>query len=351
MITQKDRMINALNLKMPLDYIPTFDNDFRLAEAVGRKIKYLNWSNNKNVMENIDNFLTGRSDSEKYEYSKEYLGLSLKEKEKILKEQAETYIKLAEKYEWAGITVNLGVADDRFIDEEIKIIKEIKKLSGNQYFIVANMKMGTMIIPAHSESMLINAIQLKENPEELKGRLEKLMNKSLSRARKFIDAGCDGVLETTDYSLNNGLYFPKSVMIEFVIPYLFRIIETIKKWGAYFIKDTDGDYMEIFDDVIDCKPHALSSLQRTGKMDMKIIREKTKNKVCLIGNVSNRIMQSGTIKQIEEETVRSIEELSPGGGYILATDNCIFEDIPLKNYEAMINKWREIRTCNNIKKT
>jgi len=344
MIKPKDRMINALNLKMPLDYIPTFDNDFRLTEAVGRKINYLNWSNNKNVMENADNLLTGGSDIEKYEYSKEYLGLSLKEKEKLLKEQAETYVKLAEKYEWAGITVNLGVADDRFLDEEIRIIKEVKKLSGNEFFIVANMKMGTMIIPASGKSMLKNAIQLKENPEELKERLEVLMNKALHRANKFIGAGCDGVLETTDYSLNTGLYFPISVMKEFVLPYLFRISETIRKWGAYLIKDTDGDYMEIFDDVIDCKPHALSSLQRTGKMDMKIIKEKTKNKVCLIGNVSNRIVQSGTVEQIEKETIRSVEELSPGGGYILATDNCIFEDIPLRNYEAMNNKWREIRT-------
>ena len=299
-------------------------------------------------MENIDNFLTGSSDSEKYEYSKEYLGLSLKEKEKILIEQAETYVKLAEKYEWAGITVNLGVADDRFLDEEIKIIKEIKKLSGNEFFIMANMKMGTMIIPAHSESMLINAIQLKENPEELKERLEKLMNKSLSRARKFIDAGCDGVLEVVDYALNTGPYFSKSVMKEFVIPYLFKIIETVKKWGAYFIKHTDGDYMEIFDEIIDCKPHAIHSLQVIGKMDMKIIKEKTKNKVCLIGNVSNSILQCGTIEQIEEETIRSVEELSPGGGYILATDNSIFEEIPLNNYETMINKWREIRACKSI---
>jgi hypothetical protein len=36
MIKPIDRMINVLNLKTPLAYIPAFDNDFRLAEGVGR---------------------------------------------------------------------------------------------------------------------------------------------------------------------------------------------------------------------------------------------------------------------------------------------------------------------------
>ena len=337
-------MINALNLKMPLDYIPTFDADFMLPEAVSEEFNYLNWNNSKNVQINFDNLLTEDGYSEKYEYSKEYLSLSLKEKSKILVNQAETYIKLAEKFEWAGICVNFGILDDRFISEEIKVIKEIKKLSGDDFFIISPIKFGTMAIPSSAESILKNAIQLKEDKEGLKNRLNIIMNKSLSRAEKYINAGSDGVLETADYAFNSGLYFSKNVMEEFVLPYLFKIGETIKRLGAYFIKHTDGDYMEILDKVIDCKPDAIHSLQKTGKMNMQVIKEKTKNKICLIGNVNTRILESGTIGQIEEETTRSIKELSPGGGFILSADNCIFKEIPLNNYETMIKKWRDIRT-------
>ncbi|MCL5071038.1 MAG: hypothetical protein M1308_09100, partial [Actinobacteria bacterium] len=138
---------------------------------------------------------------------------------------------------------------------------------------------------------------------------------------------------------------PKNIMKEFIFPYLFRIGETIRKWGAYLIKHTDGDLMEILDDIIDCRIHALHSLQKVGKMDMKIIKEKTGNKVCLIGNVSSQILQSGTIEQVENETIRSIKELSPGGGFIFSADNSIFRGVLLKNYEAMIDKWREIRNA------
>ena len=67
-------------------------------------------------------------------------------------------------------------------------------------------------------------------------------------------------------------------MEEFVLPYLFKIGETIKRLGAYFIKHTDGDYMEILDKVIDCKPDAIHSLQKTGKMNMQVIKEKLKIK-------------------------------------------------------------------------
>jgi hypothetical protein len=348
MITPKDRMINALNLKMPLDYIPTFDNDFELVEAVGKGFKHFTWSNIKDVQENFNNFLIGKSVNKDPGYSKEYIDLSLKEKDKVLVEQAEAYIQIAEKFEWAGISVSLGQIDEIFLEEEIKVIKAIKKISGNKYFITGIMRFGTMPIPTSSEVMIENAIQIKEKPEELKERLEIIMNRALSRARKFIDAGCDGILETADYATNMGTYYSISVMREFVFPYLFKISETIRNWGVYIIKHTDGDLMEVFDDIIDCRLSALHSIQKVGKMDMKIIKEKAKNKVCLIGNVSSNILQNGTIEQMEEETVRSIKELSPGGGYIFSADNSIFRGVPLKNYEAMINKWREIRICKNI---
>ena len=343
MIRPKDRMINALKLKKPLDYIPTFDANFELAEAVGKRFHCYDWNNSKDVQSNFDNLLIGKKEGEEYKYSKEYLSLTIREKEKTLIEQAETYIELAGKFDWAGITVNLRVLDDRFLDEEIRVIKEIKRLTGNDFFIVANMKFGTMAIPNSTESIWENAIQIKEEPEKVKERLEIIMNKSLSRARRFIDAGCDGILEVADYATNSGLYYSSKVVKEFIIPNLLNISETVKKWGAYFIKHTDGDYMEIFDDIIDCKPGAIHSLQKVGKMDSKIIKEKTRNKVCLIGNISSRILESGTIEEVQKETFRSIEELSPGGGFVLSADNCIFKDIPIENYEAMINKWKEVR--------
>ncbi|MCL5071039.1 MAG: hypothetical protein M1308_09105, partial [Actinobacteria bacterium] len=188
MITQKDRMINALNLKMPLDYIPTFDNDFELVEAVGKGFKHFNWSNIKDAQENFNNFLIGKSAGKDPGYSKEYLDLSLKEKDKILVEQAEAYVQLAERFEWAGISVSLGQIDEIFLEEEIKVIKEIKKISGNKYFITGIMRFGTMPIITSYEAMVENAIQIKEHPEELKERLEVITNRALSRARKFIAA-------------------------------------------------------------------------------------------------------------------------------------------------------------------
>ena len=344
MVSPKERMENALKLNEPIDYIPTFDEDFELAESVGKEFYHLSWMDSSRTQCNYDNLLLGKINKEKYEFTDVYLNLSSKEKDKLLVDEAETYIALAEKYEWAGIEIWLGALDDRYIEDEIKVIKEIKRISGEKYFIQACMNFGTMAIPSTNEAILEIAVLVKEKPWVLKERLNKLMQKSLIRARRLIDAGCDGILEVADYSTDMGLFFPPKVFKEFVVPNLFKISEKIKKWGAYFIKHTDGDCMEVFDDIIKCEPSAIHSLQKTGKMDMQLIRQKTKNKVCILGNVSTRILETGTIEEIEKETVRSIKELASGGGYILAVDNCVFKGIPVENYEALINIWKRLRS-------
>ena len=93
MIQPKDRMINALDLKEPLDYIPTFDTNFELAAAVGKRFHCYDWNASKDVQGNFDDLLIGKNDGKNYQYSREYLNLTKREKEDILKEICSTYTK------------------------------------------------------------------------------------------------------------------------------------------------------------------------------------------------------------------------------------------------------------------
>lgn len=342
-ISPKDRMINALQLGLPLDYIPHLELKFEVEEeAIGRKFHHLNWVDTEDTLQHYENALLGIGEGDRYKYRDEYLKLTSKEKDLQLKEDALTYVMLAEKFDWAGIRVHFGAWDDSFLEDEIVVVKEIKRIAGEKFYLQACMNFGTMHIPSGRNLMKV-VFELKDRPKEMKSRLRGIVKQSLERAKKFIDAGVDGVDEIADYAFNTGLLLSPIDFNEFVTPYLNEISETIRNQGVYFVKHTDGDISEVLDDIIDCKSHAIHSLECVGNMDMDEIRKKTLGKVCLIGNVNCSILMTGPKEVIESEVSKAIEKLSPGGGFVLSSSNSIFKGIPFENYQTMVSKWLELR--------
>jgi uroporphyrinogen decarboxylase len=72
-------------------------------------------------------------------------------------------------------------------------------------------------------------------------------------------------------------------------------------------------------------------------MDLKAIKEKYAGKLCPVGNVSNKItMVTGTPEEVVAEVKECIEIAAPGGGYIIASDHTLHDDIPSENVSAFI---------------
>lgn len=345
-IKPKDRMINALKLRPPLDYTPHFEFKFETVDKeIGSGFHHLEWFTVEDTLRQYEDTLLGIYDDStyKYKYSDKYLKLSSKEKEFQLKEDALTFIKIAEKYDWCGIRMQFGALDNSFLDEEVIVLKEIKKIVGNKFYLQGCMNIGTMNIPT-GENLLRVIYELKDDPKEMKLRLKKLMKKSIERAKRFIDAGADGIDQVADYAFNTGLFLSPKDFNEFVAPYLYEISETIKSQGVYFVTHTDGDVTLILDDIINCKPDAIQSFEIVGNMDRDQIKKKTLGKVCIIGNVNSSILVRGTKEEIENEVKITMEKLSPGGGFVLSSSNCIFKGVPIENYQIMVKKWVELRS-------
>ena len=73
-------------------------------------------------------------------------------------------------------------------------------------------------------------------------------------------------------------------------------------------------------------------------LDLGIIKKKYKGKLCPIGNVNNKtVMVSGTTEEVAAETIECLKIAAPGGGYIIATDHSLHDDIPEENVWTYIN--------------
>ncbi len=111
--------------------------------------------------------------------------------------------------------------------------------------------------------------------------------------------------------------------------------------GTYSIPD--GNIMPILDQLVECGPHALHSLDPMAGVDIREVKRLVGDKVCLCGNVHCAALQTGT----EEEVVASAEYCltygKPHGGYIFCTSNVPFKGMPPERYRLILDVWKRMR--------
>ena len=65
-------------------------------------------------------------------------------------------------------------------------------------------------------------------------------------------------------------------------------------------------------------------------------------KIAFLGNVDNKTtLVTGSTKDVEKEVRECIKAAAPGGGYILASDHSLHDDIPNANVFALYEAGRK----------
>jgi len=307
-MTPKERAVAALTLHIP-DIVPTFELEFQLEEEMFGK-RFLK-------QEDIENS-------------------TLKEREKLLRENAEYMVEVYESLEYSIIPVHYF--DFNGILETGRYLRE---LIGDRIMITHHGD-GTFAIP-DGDDMYEFAYKITDDPEGLKKEAENMAAKAIERNKKLAEAEFDCLILCADYCYNSGPFLSPKLFGEYVQPYLYKIINEAKKEGLYTIKHTDGNIMPILDQLVECKPNALHSLDPMAKVDIKEVKELVGDKVCLCGNVNCALMQTGT----DEEVIKSAEYCltygKPGGGYIFSTSNVPFKGLPPERYKLILDVWKRMR--------
>ena len=153
--------------------------------------------------------------------------------------------------------------------------------------------------------------------------------------------GLDGFALCSDYCFNTGPFLSPRQFSEFVTPYLDKLIQGQRAMGFYVIKHTDGNILPIIDQLVQCHPHALHSLDPQGGVNIAEVKRLYGHQVCLIGNVHCGALDTGTDKEVMASARYALNHGMPGGGYIFSTSNCIYTGMRLARYELMLKIWHE----------
>jgi len=186
------------------------------------------------------------------------------------------------------------------------------------------------------------ASRLVEEPEKLKQEAAAAVDRSLRSAERLRrTGGLDGFALCSDYCFNTGPFLSPAQFAEFITPYLARLTRGYREMGYYVIKHTDGNIMPILDQLVQTGPHALHSLDPQGGVDIAEVKRRCGSQVCLIGNVSCGMMDTGADHEVIDSARYALRHGMPGGGYIFSTSNCIYTGMKLSRYELMLDVWRK----------
>lgn len=317
-LTHKQRAILALEGKQA-DYVPTFELSFHLTEeAFGKK------------------FYQGKENDL----------LSQQERYEMCRHNALLYLEIAERYEYSIITVAIApssIYPQRSMElvETMSLIREFAAKKGEEYLILTHGD-ATFAIP-EGEWMYEMIEIMAEQPEKLHEKAERIIYERSGHYLFYAASGFDGFALCDDYAFNSNPFFSPDQFREYVTPYLKRIIALYRQNGKYVIKHTDGNLMPIFDQLVECNPHAIHSIDPQAGMDIAEVKRLYGNKVALCGNVNCGMLQTGTDDEILANCEYSMTHGKPGGGYIFCTSNCAFKGMPLASYELVNDYWRKNR--------
>ena len=252
-------------------------------------------------------------------------------------EMAGVYVDTARRFEHSAIFIHPPVND---LDEIRRTLDLIRDWTGDDYFLMMHGD-ATYGIP-NGQNMMEWSAWLYERPDEVKDEAQRRVDAALEKARKLQGAGLDGFALCSDYCFNNGPFLRPDVFAWVVSPYLKALMAGYREMGYYSIKHTDGNIMPILDQLVDCRPDALHSLDPQGGIDIQEIKALYGDRVCLCGNVNCGLIDTGTEEEYLDSARYALTHGMPGGGYIFCTSNCIYTGMKLARYEKILDLWREI---------
>lgn len=183
-------------------------------------------------------------------------------------------------------------------------------------------------------------ISLFHNPDMIKEAAELCTQRYIEEAKALKEVGVEAFWLEEVFAGTDTI--SPAQFEKFSLPYAQKLVSDIRKIKMKSIFYFCGAPMQILDSLLTINAEALAFEEdkKGFKIDMKLIRERTKGKFCLFGNFDAMYTLRSTPQEIEAKVQKMIEELAPDGGFILGTGSPVLQNVPPANLEAMIRSAR-----------
>ena len=164
----------------------------------------------------------------------------------------------------------------------------------------------------------------------------------MSTTRKLVQAGAEYVGVGGDFSGNRPLISPAAYR-EFIVPEMKKCTDLVHELGCKAINASDGDLWSVIEDYLfGTGVDAYAEIDYSVGMDLGKLKRLYGDWITLIGNMDcGNVLSFASEEEIRRLSIECIEAGLGNGGHIFTASNAISASVPVKNYLAMVNAYRE----------
>lgn len=159
----------------------------------------------------------------------------------------------------------------------------------------------------------------------------------------FAEVGLpDGIHIYEDLGYTAAPFCSPSCHRELVLPYHKKLFGMFKDHNLPIIMHTCGDFSPHIDAIIESGVDCIQALEAKTGMDVVKLAEQYKDKLCFMGNIDIRALESGDRKRIKEECLGKLNGMKAlRAPYVYMSDHSIPHSVALKDYEYMLELFWE----------
>jgi len=185
------------------------------------------------------------------------------------------------------------------------------------------------------ENLLVDFIT---EPPELFSLIDIVLDYNIKYISKYLEIGVDIMWFHGDIGTQRGLMFSPGVFLKILKPAYTRMYQTCREAGAHVWYSSDGNLLEILDDLVECGVTIHDPQVRANTIDG--IAEAYRGKLCAMVDLDEQMLPFCSPGDIELQIKEIVEKVgSPEGGLIIYAIPS--EDVPLENIEAICSGWEK----------
>lgn len=179
-------------------------------------------------------------------------------------------------------------------------------------------------------------------PEVAHEHFRQATRRALGSIEKYLALGIDQIGVGGDFA-GQRLMISPSAYREFIVPQVRALSRRIHAAGGWAINASDGNLWPVIDDFLyGCEVDGYLEIDRHAGMDLRALKAAHGDRMTFYGNLDcGNILSFGSVEEVRQHTLDCLEAGWGQGGHILCASNAITASVPLRNYLAVVEAYRE----------
>ncbi|MBN1346726.1 MAG: hypothetical protein JXQ73_28810 [Phycisphaerae bacterium] len=187
-------------------------------------------------------------------------------------------------------------------------------------------------------------------PEVAHRHFELATQKALLTIESYVALGIDQIGVGGDFAGKRPMISPQTYR-EFIVPEVRACSRRIHQAGLWAVNASDGDLWSVIDDfLLGCQVDGYLEIDRFAGMDIGKLKERFGDRITFYGDLDcGNVLSFATPDEIRKDVIRCLDAGMGRGGHILCASNAITASVPLGNYLAVVEAYREAFGLGKLK--